>query len=134
MSKDNNSDCMNNLNSVLIEGTLADDPKCRTTPKGTPVGTFDIVSYRCERDPDAPNKRCAEVSQFTVEVWGTLAQATENLGKKGRGVRVVGRLREYRWQGARGKQESKVVVIAEHVEYRPEFKVQVNQGSTKGEK
>jgi len=131
MSKDSNSDCMNNLNSVLIEGTLADDPKCRTTPKGTPVGTFEIVSYRCARDTDTPTKRCAEMSQFTIEVCGRLAEATANLGKKGRGVRVDGRLREYRWQGASGKQESKVVVIAEHVEYRPEYN---KQSSTKKEK
>jgi single-strand DNA-binding protein len=43
------------------------------------------------------------------------------MGHKGRGVRVVGRLRQYRWNGSDGKIHACVVIIAEHVEFRPEF-------------
>jgi single-strand DNA-binding protein len=44
------------------------------------------------------------------------------MGHKGRGVRVVGRLKQDRWNDANGKQRSKVTIVAEHVEFRPEFK------------
>jgi single-strand DNA-binding protein len=48
------------------------------------------------------------------------------MGKKGRGVRVVGRLKQDRWTGNDGKQHSKIAIVAEHVEFRPEFKKEAN--------
>jgi len=63
-----------------------------------------------------------EVSFFAVESWGKLAENVGSLGRKGRGVRVVGRLKQERWQDREGKAQSKVSIVAEHVEFRPEFK------------
>jgi single-strand DNA-binding protein len=63
-----------------------------------------------------------EVSFFDVETWSKLAENCYNLGHKGRGVRVVGRLKQDRWTGTDGKQKSKVTIVAEHVEFRPDFK------------
>jgi len=62
-----------------------------------------------------------EVSFFDVETWAKLAEACNEKGKKGRGVRVVGRLKQDRWNDNEGKQRAKVVIVAEHVEFRPEF-------------
>ena len=42
-------------------------------------------------------------------------------GAKGRGVRVVGRLKQDRWVGKDGKNYSKVKVVAEHIEFKPKF-------------
>jgi single-strand DNA-binding protein len=44
-----------------------------------------------------------EVSFFEVEAWAKLAEIANELGKKGRGVRVVGRLKQERWIDANGK-------------------------------
>jgi len=44
--------------------------------------------------------------------------------KKGRGVRVVGRLKQDRWTDADGKPHSRIFIVAEHVEFRPQFKKQ----------
>jgi single-strand DNA-binding protein len=63
-----------------------------------------------------------EVSFFDVETWSRLAESCYAKGKKGRGVRVVGRLKQDRWTGADGKPHSRITIIAEHVEFRPEFK------------
>jgi single-strand DNA-binding protein len=63
-----------------------------------------------------------EVSFFDVETWSKVAENCYNLGHKGRGVRVVGRLKQDRWAGADGKQRSRITIVAEHVEFRPEFK------------
>jgi single-strand DNA-binding protein len=51
-----------------------------------------------------------------------LAENCYNLGRKGRGVRVVGRLKQDRWPGQDGKNHSRVMIVAEHVEFRPEFR------------
>jgi single-strand DNA-binding protein len=63
-----------------------------------------------------------EVSFFDVETWARLAEACYDKGRKGRGIRVVGRLNEDRWTDNDGKPRSKIRIIAEHVEFRPEFK------------
>jgi single-strand DNA-binding protein len=110
---------MNNLNSILIEGNLVRDPLYRATPKGTPVCTFSLASNRFYKQDSQMEK---EVSFFDVETWSKLADQCHNLGRKGRGVRVVGRLKQERWTGADGKTHSKISIVAEHVEFRPEFK------------
>jgi single-strand DNA-binding protein len=63
-----------------------------------------------------------ETSFFDIETWGRLAESVNKNGRKGRNVRVVGRLKQERWQNAEGRQMSKVVIVAEHVEFRPEGK------------
>ena len=108
---------MNNLNSVLIEGNLVREPVFRSTPKGTPVCTFSLASNRFFRQDTGLEK---EVSFFEVETWAKLAEACSSLGKKGRGVRVVGRLKQDRWTGDDGKPRSRITIVAEHVEFRPE--------------
>ncbi|MDR1948694.1 MAG: single-stranded DNA-binding protein [Spirochaetaceae bacterium] len=110
---------MNNLNSILIEGNLVRDPMLRSTPKGTPVCTFSLASNRYYKQ-DSGQER--EVSFFDVETWAKLAESCYSLGHKGRGVRVVGRLKQDRWNGSDGKPHSRVTIVAEHVEFRQEFK------------
>jgi len=110
---------MNNLNSVLIEGNMVRDPLIRSTPKGTQVCNFSIASNRFFRQDSNLEK---ETGFFDVEVWGKLATACSTQGRKGRGVRVVGRLKQDRWTGSDGKSHNKVAIVAEHVEYRSDFK------------
>jgi single-strand DNA-binding protein len=110
---------VNNLNSILIEGNLVRDPLFKSTAKGTPVCTFSLASNRFYRQESGLEK---EVSFFDVETWAKLAENCFNLGHKGRGVRVVGRLKQDRWNGPDGKPRSKITIVAEHVEFRPEFK------------
>jgi single-strand DNA-binding protein len=110
---------MNNLNSILIEGNLVRDPLYRTTTKGTHVCTFSLASNRYFKQDSGFEK---EVGFFDVETWSKLADACYNQGHKGRGVRVVGRLKQERWSGPDGKPRSRVTIVAEHVEFRPEFR------------
>ena len=110
---------MNNLNSILIEGNMVKDPQFRSTPKGVPVCTFSLACNRYFRHDNGFEK---EVSFFEVETWAKLAEACNDLGKKGRGVRVVGRLKQDRWTDNDGKYHSRVTIVAEHVEFRPESK------------
>ena len=112
---------MNNLNSVLVEGNMTRDPQTRSTVNGTTVCTFPIASNRFYKKDGGLEK---EVSFFDVECWSKLAESCGNLGRKGRGVRVVGRLKQERWNGSDGKQHSRVVLVAEHIEFRSDPKKQ----------
>jgi single-strand DNA-binding protein len=110
---------MNSLNSILIEGNIVRDPLLKSTPKGTPLCTFSVASNRFIKQDDGVEK---EVSFFDVETWSRLAENCNSMGKKGRGVRVVGRLKQERWTDGEGKPRTHVKIVAEHVEFRPEFK------------
>jgi single-strand DNA-binding protein len=112
-------DFMNNLNSILIEGNLVRDPLLRSTPKGTPVCTFSLASNRYYKQDTHFEQ---EVSFFEVETWAKLAESCNTQGHKGRGVRVVGRLKQDRWTGTDGKSHSKIAIVADHVEFRPDFR------------
>jgi single-strand DNA-binding protein len=110
---------MNNLNSILIEGNLVRDPAFRATAKGTSLCTFSLASNRYYKNDNGMEQ---EVSFFEVEAWSKLAETCQSLGHKGRGVRVVGRLRQDRWNDNEGKSHSKISIVAEHIEFRPDFK------------
>jgi len=110
---------VNNLNSILIEGNLVCDGQLRNTSQGTPVLTLTIASNRFRKVGTSFEK---EVSFFEVTAWGRLAEIAGAKGIKGRGVRVVGHLKQDRWVGSDGKNKSKVSIVAEHIEFRPESK------------
>jgi single-strand DNA-binding protein len=109
---------MNTLNSLLIEGTLVRDPILRSTEKGTPLCTFSIAANRYYKTGEGMQK---ETSFFDVESWGREAEAVHSVCKKGRGVRVTGRMKQERWTTEKGDARSRVVIVAEHVEFKSEY-------------
>jgi single-strand DNA-binding protein len=109
---------MNNLNSILIEGNIVRDPQFATTPQGTALCTFTIASDRFFKQDNGMEK---EVSFFNVETYGKLADNVLRLGSKGRIVRIVGRIKQKCGFDSDGKALSSVVIVAERVEFRPEF-------------
>jgi single-strand DNA-binding protein len=110
---------MNSLNSIIIEGNLTRDPMVNITPKGTKVCNFAVATNRYYRKDDAKEK---EVSYFDVEAWQKEAERCEQALEKGRGVRVVGRLKQDRWVDTEGRNRSKIKIVADHVEFRPKFR------------
>lgn len=110
---------LNNLNSIIIEGNLVRDPQLKTIPNGTFVCSFSVATNRYYRQNEQTEK---EVSFFEVETWAKLAQTCGEVLKKGRGVRVVGRLKQDRWEDTSGKTQTRIKIVAEHVEFKPLFK------------
>ena len=99
---------MNNLNALIIEGIAGSEPVITVSEKGTSICTFMLVSKRISKDGDNIQEESVEI---TVEAIGQLAELCSKRCKKGRGLRVVGRL----------KQDSagvRIVVMAEHVEFK----------------
>lgn len=107
---------MNSLNSILLEGNLVKDPVERRTPQDTLICSFTVAVNRSYKKTEDYVK---EVSYFDVEVWSTLAESCLKHLCKGRGVRVVGRLKQDRWIDDDEKNRSRIKVVAEHVEFKP---------------
>lgn len=115
---------MDNFNSIILEGNLVRNPEARETPKGTVVCQFSIAVNKKYKTQDG--ERRDEVSFFDIESWGNLASSCMRYCTKGRGVRVVGRLKQSRWQDTEGKNHSKVKIVAEHIDFKPRFSQQTN--------
>ena len=114
---------MNNLNSVLIEGNLVKDPKSRTVEGGSKVCNFTIACNRYFKGKDGYEKF---VDFIEIEAWNQVAETCIKQGYKGRGVRIVGRLKQDRWTGVNGTPYNKLKVVAEHVEFRFDAKKNTN--------
>lgn len=109
---------MNSLNSVLIEGNLVRDPVLNETPKGTKICNFTIATNRYFKQDEEYQK---EVSFIDVEAWSRLGVVCDNGLQKGQGARVVGRLKQDRWNDKEGAFKSRLKIVAEHVEFKPVF-------------
>ena len=107
---------MNSLNSILVEGNLVKDPNTKTLPSGNQVCDFTVATNRYYKNGEEGFEK--EVSYFDVEAWARLGTACAQNLKKGKGVRVVGRLKQDRWLDPEGKQRAKVKIVAEHIEFK----------------
>jgi single-strand DNA-binding protein len=101
------------------------------TQKGAAVCAFVLASNRYFKQDEEMQK---EVSFFEVTTWSRLAEVCGEYLKKGRGVRVVGRLKQDRWTSPEGQTRSKVSIVAEHVEFKPQLKKQDGDGKEGEEK
>jgi len=87
---------MNNLNSVLLEGNLVRDPEeVVIGDNAAQMAKFSIAVNRYFKNAQA--EPAEEVMFITITAWGSLAKSCLQYLQKGRGVRVVGRLRQERW-------------------------------------
>ena len=104
---------MNQLNSLIIEGTTENFKSYEE------FAEFQISTKRFYRNANGENVE--EISVFDCEAWGGLKNClVKGFDKKSeRSVRIVGRLKQNRWQDETGNYQSKTVVICEHIEFKP---------------
>lgn len=93
---------MNTLNNLIIEGNLL-KKKLKTH-----TFEFSIAVNRFYKDNNGDEQ--LETSFFDVEAYGKLIDICEQQFQKGRGVRIVGRLKQV---------QERVIIIAEHIEFKP---------------
>lgn len=103
------------MNRVIIAGHLGRDPEIRYTPQGKAVCNFSIGVNRRYKGADDQEKE--EVSFFDIECWGRTAEVAAEHLRKGRPVLLEGRLKQERWEAQGGVNRSKVVIVAESVQF-----------------
>jgi len=105
---------MNNLNTVLVEGQLTRDPE-RMGPEGSSMCRMGIANNRYYFS-EKEGRWIPDTSFFTIQVYGTAAESCLSRLKKGRGIRVVGKLKQYINKYTNNE---KVFIQAEHIEVQP---------------
>ena len=103
---------MNMFNQLLLEGNVE---HIDVNPL-VAVTTFTMSTSRMYKTADG--KLEEEKFSFDVEAWGNTG-VFASTAKVGQGIRIVGRLKQKRWKDADGKEYSKVVVVAEHIDIKP---------------
>jgi single-strand DNA-binding protein len=104
-----------NINTVTLIGRLTRDPELRHTAGGTPVGSFSLAINSREKNSDGEWGDRADY--FDVTVFGNQAETVAQYLGKGRLVGISGRLRQDRWETQEGGKRSKVVVIANSIQF-----------------
>lgn len=109
---------MNQLNSIIIEGTCIRDSQCSNILEGMKKAE---VTIEVTRNVYGSNE--VEKYYFDIEAYGNLADALSRSAVRGRGVRVVGRLKQSSWQD--GEKIYKIIsIVAEHIEFKPMKNIQ----------
>lgn len=104
---------MRQLNLWIGEGNATRDPEARSTPNGKTVAKIGIAVNRSWKKDGEWQK---ETDFFEVEAWGSVAELVAQHVRKGTAVRVVGRLKQDRWEKD-GVQRSMVKIVADTVDW-----------------
>ncbi len=98
------------INSVNLVGRWVRDHECRHSASGTFILKNAIAI-------DRPFSRDKETDFFDITAFGKVAENTANYTGKGRLVGITGRLQQERWETDEGYKRSRVVVIANSIEF-----------------
>jgi single-strand DNA-binding protein len=108
---------MNSMNNLIIEGNVTEKPKLEILCNGTKFCSVNIAVFRSYRNSAGDFEE--EISYFDIITYGKMAEVCSTDCEQGRGIRVVGRLKQEKWTDDNGKAHSKIAVVAEHVEFKP---------------
>lgn len=120
---------MSTLNQVIIEGNAVRDAQEREKPWGTKFAVLTLASNRYYKDKKGGFAE--EVGFYDVHVYGdgVLDYLYRN-AKKGAPIRVIGRLRQERWDGKDGKRVTRNYIVAQHIDFLKKVKA---EGGAKSE-
>lgn len=104
---------MTNLNQVVVEGRLVHDASqgYKQSASGTAYGSFTIAVDRSEKGSDGQWKN--ETSFIDCKGFGKGYDFAVPRMTKGSVVRIVGSLKQEKWQNKEGKNMSKIVVVCD---------------------
>ena len=108
---------MNALNQIILEGNVVRQPERKSCKNGASFCRIPIAVNR--RYKDSAGSYVDEVSYFDVATFGQTAELCEKWCPKGRGIRIVGRLKQTTMQTEDGKKRNIIEIIAEHVDFKP---------------
>ena len=103
---------MSSFNRVTLMGNLTKDPELVYTTDGTAVAKFGLAMNRQLKDGE-------EVTFVDVTVWDKQAEVVTQFLKKGRLILIEGRLRQEKWTAPDSSNRSKLIVVAERVQFLP---------------
>lgn len=116
-----NGSVPNQLNQTVIEGNIVASPDTKTFANGGALSSFSIAVDDDYKDKDGNWQK--NPSFIDVETWGEgRAKFLQEKAEKGKAVRIVGRLKQNRWEDAEGKKHSRLVLVADDIKLKTKEK------------
>ena len=103
-----------NINTVVITGNLTKEPELRETGTGLPVCELRVA---CNAAIKKDGEWTTKPNYFQVNCWGGMAENCNKYLDKGSKVGVFGRLEWQKWESKEGGTNSRVVIVANQVEF-----------------
>lgn len=109
---------MNQLNNIILEGTLVNEPEvvAKSAVTQSRLVKFTIANNRYYKDINGNTKQ--EELFLVIQCWGELGEKCLMSIHKGMVIRTVGRLMMCRWENKTGEKRSTIEIVANHIEYR----------------
>lgn len=120
------------LNSILLEGRLVKDPVKKDFENNKCVCNFTIAVNHSYKIKDGSYKQ--ETSFIEIQVWNGAANLCCKYLTKGSQIRLRGVLKQQRWEDKEQKKYSKIIVCANHVEFRETKKKEIDELKDKNKK
>lgn len=105
---------VNNINTVVITGNLTREPELRETQTGKSVCELRVAVNSTFKSGD---KWESKPNYFQVNTWGGLAENCNKYLDKGAPLAVSGRLEWQKWESKEGGLNSRVVIVADSVQF-----------------
>ena len=106
---------MNMLNQVILEAEVSGEPHLKET------STTSVLNFTVEYTRYYKNKAgedVTEASLFDVVAFGEYGKSLLYPLKNYQVVRIVGRLKQDKWEDSDGATHSEVKIVAEHIEFK----------------
>lgn len=103
---------MFNITTTTIEGRVTHEPILRVTKTGKSVCVF-CVAFKHYSSLDSQ----PYVSFIDIETWEKLAEICVKNITKGKPVLVIGTLKQDRWEGKDGKNQSKIKLVGKEIRF-----------------
>lgn len=125
---------MEGMNQVIVEGKLVKNPEYKVFKDDKAFCKFTIAVNKSYKDRKK-DVWIEEVSYFLVETWRGLAEICNKYLEKGRAVRVIGELKQYRWSDPENgnKKRDMIYIIADYVDFQPIRRTNEGESSTQAE-
>lgn len=101
---------MISYNKVLLIGNLTHDPTFREFDNGDKLCCFSIAVNQKIKDK-------VETDYVDIDAWAGLGEKCAKYLKKGKLVMIEGRLRLKKWKNAAGENDSRLIVVANVVQF-----------------
>jgi len=99
------------VNVITVSGNIVADPVFKTLGSGTEMVNFSIANNRKYKEK--------WVNFFNCVAWGGTAKIINQYCRKGKGITVVGEMKQDRWEDKDGKKQSRISINVKEVILAP---------------
>jgi single-strand DNA-binding protein len=106
---------MNNVNRVIMVGSLGHDPELRHTNKGSAVTTLSLATTRSSKSEDGSWKEDTEWHRAVI--WGKRAETCVKYLQKGARVYIEGNIHPQNWTDKEGISHKSHEVLVDKITF-----------------